>query len=320
MKPSLKEKIFVDNSTSPTLIKFDSSDSPKHNYANAVLRSNMSKPPHQHANASGDVTSGATSASGSNKHDKVDKDGFTLVTHGKQNSNANKESGVINTKRLTGINADDTTELYVQNIAKYSDESLRDVANKVKAWCKDKGFLVYSARVITNKYNDHIVGCRIIVPIRKADDMLGNRIWPDKMLCRRWKSRPSNKPNGERRNHGFHGTLRAPNGSSHQSRSRSRSRGHGNKDRSRSRSHAGKSRSRSRSNQNRHNESRNRAGNQERRADERRGSNARSEDDDAFSECHSEPDYYANHHDSSDYWNSDRDRGFTSYRNDNYRY
>ena len=42
-------------------------------------------------------------------------------------------------------------------------------------------------RVYANIFCDDVVGCRLTVPIRQTDEMLGNRMWPDEMICRGWR-------------------------------------------------------------------------------------------------------------------------------------
>ena len=44
------------------------------------------------------------------------------------------------------------------------------------------------ARVITKRRCVDVVGCRITIPIRQIDDVLGNRMWADDVICRRWKN------------------------------------------------------------------------------------------------------------------------------------
>lgn len=109
---------------------------------------------------------------------------------GRNNNNTNQ----MNTS-LTGQKIVKSAELYVQNIAKYEKDSLKDIADRVRRYCRNKGVRVVNARVISNKYCDDVVGCKISVPINQVDTVLGNHIWPDDVTCRRWRkdrNQPSN--------------------------------------------------------------------------------------------------------------------------------
>ena len=51
-----------------------------------------------------------------------------------------------------------------------------------------------AVRVISNRYCEDMVGCKISVPVRQVDDALGTRIWPDDVVCRRWRKPRQNAP------------------------------------------------------------------------------------------------------------------------------
>ena len=91
-----------------------------------------------------------------------------------------------------------TVELYLPNITKHPDDSLRDVAERVRHHAKTRGLHVVTSRIITNKFSSNTVGCHITVPERQQDDALGNRVWPDGMKCRRWTDRSSKNGVGSR--------------------------------------------------------------------------------------------------------------------------
>lgn len=138
------------------------------------------------------VTSGASS---NQAQRPSTNDQFTEVTP-RRNRNRSPQS---NNKILRGRKIEEAEELYVQNIAIEQGESLKDVADMVRAHCVKKGIRIMSARTITNKFCRDVVGCRITIPVRQTDDALGIRIWPDGMSCRRWRKSARNNENNESR-------------------------------------------------------------------------------------------------------------------------
>ena len=80
-------------------------------------------------------------------------------------------------------------ELYLPNITRYTDDTLGDVAERVREHGKRGGLNIIASRIVRNRFNDNIVGCRITVPERQQDDALGNRVWPAGIKCRRWEKR-----------------------------------------------------------------------------------------------------------------------------------
>ena len=81
-----------------------------------------------------------------------------------------------------------SADMYLVNVNRESDDTLADVADRVRSHCSDVGLRVMYARVITNRYSKSTVGCRITIPATQVDDALSGRIWPDEMKCRRWKN------------------------------------------------------------------------------------------------------------------------------------
>ena len=93
-----------------------------------------------------------------------------------------------------------TVELYLPNLSKHPDDSLKDMAEIVRECGRKGGVHVITSRIVQNRYNDNVVGCRITVPERQQDDALGNRVWPYGIKCRRWTSQKQ-KPDRNVRNH-----------------------------------------------------------------------------------------------------------------------
>ena len=80
----------------------------------------------------------------------------------------------------------------------------------VRTYCAKKGLRVMMARIIVNKFCEDVVGCRMTVPIRQTDEMLGNRIWPDEMICRRWRKSRSFTRNNDRHNGNYNTRTQRP--------------------------------------------------------------------------------------------------------------
>ena len=100
----------------------------------------------------------------------------------RQNKGQNKKKK----EKLSGIAQEQSVALYVQNIKRKPDMSLGKIASLVKNHLKDKGVRCISAQVIRNRYVDDTVGCKIFVPLRQRDKVIGIKIWPDNVRCREW--------------------------------------------------------------------------------------------------------------------------------------
>ena len=92
-------------------------------------------------------------------------------------------------------------ELYIPNIRKDEDVSLKDICEVVREKGKKGGLFIITSTTVTNRFSKDIVGCRISVPEQQRDDALGSRWLPDGFKCRTWSTE---KPNKERSNQGNH--------------------------------------------------------------------------------------------------------------------
>ena len=93
----------------------------------------------------------------------------------------------------------------MQDITRNEGDSLIDIANRVRAHCRDHDIRVTYARVYPRRFCTETVNCRISVPIDDVDNALGIRIWPDGVVCRRWNKEPPNK--GLKENQGHKGNA-----------------------------------------------------------------------------------------------------------------
>ena len=117
----------------------------------------------------------------------VDGDGWETPSYHRRRQNGMKSyDNDKNVPLLNGIRKEDCEDVYVSNIERYDNESLRSVADRVKKWCKNNDIHVMNAHIVRNRRCEYIVGCRLTVPIRCTDKMLGNRIWPTDAICKRW--------------------------------------------------------------------------------------------------------------------------------------
>ena len=91
-----------------------------------------------------------------------------------------------------------TTDLYVQDITRHEGDSLIDIANRVRAHCQGHDIRVTFARVYPKRYCTETVNCRISVPLDDIDSVLGIRIWPDGVVCRRWQPEPPKRNYSEK--------------------------------------------------------------------------------------------------------------------------
>ena len=115
------------------------------------------------------------------------------VSYGRKKSDKKSES---ESSGLKGIKSEPFAELYLTNIARRDNQSFSDIAEDIRKYGRSNGFRIMSAWVVANRVADDMVGCKLRVPIRQVDDMLGNRAWPAGIMCKRWEKRekPERKP------------------------------------------------------------------------------------------------------------------------------
>ena len=183
----------------------------------------------------------------------VARDGeWQVVGDNKRNSsNLSNKNGSAPAKKsaLTGIRVDKGAEFYVQGLERKNGESLKEISEKVRDYCQDRGVRVMMSHVITNRYNPRLVGCRISVPERCIDVVIADRFWPNYITCRKWqkssekpgvrfnKEQTVNRGRSRDRNHGHDAGI--------ESRERSRSARRPERSRERSRSPRRRERSKS---------------------------------------------------------------------------
>ena len=102
---------------------------------------------------------------------------------------------------LTGLRMEDAVDMYVENIERRLGDQIKDIADRVRRYCREKGIRIMHARIVTNRRCDDIVGCHITVPMRQIDDVIGNQIWPSNVNCGRWRNQQGAR--AERRQPGW---------------------------------------------------------------------------------------------------------------------
>ena len=129
-------------------------------------------------------------------------------THAHMNQSQNPTRPPPSTRpntSLTGIKMVKSVDMYVQNLERKPDDELKDIADRVKNHCRLNGVRVMNARIITNRFCEDVVGCRISVPLDQKDTVLGTRIWPDNISCRTWsKEQPGRRPDDRSQATGLH--------------------------------------------------------------------------------------------------------------------
>ena len=203
-QPKSKNKVKVqDKSTSPTHTRF----------ADNKTKSSSIKKPTQRPKQT-DVRDMKSDSNSDNEGEWEE----VSYKNKKKSSNKSESSG------LRGIKSEPFAELYLTNIARNENKSFSDIAEDIKKYGRSKGFRIMSAWVVQNRVTDDMVGCKLRVPTRQVDDLLGNRAWPDGIMCKRWEKRErpenSNPPFSSYRNHQS-GYSRRPRSSSSRRREES---------------------------------------------------------------------------------------------------
>ncbi|CAH1785746.1 unnamed protein product, partial [Owenia fusiformis] len=87
---------------------------------------------------------------------------------------------------LRGITAVKHVTLYVENIAKDGCETDNDIVLQLKDHALTQGININKCWVVSNKYSNTRVGCKITVPVFSVVKALDSNSWPDPICCRRW--------------------------------------------------------------------------------------------------------------------------------------
>ena len=205
----------MDKSTSPRCTRFDQSK-----VKSSVKKPNV-RPSQSQVN---DIKSKDTSSNNAKQSD----DGFTEVSYGRKSKSKTSHG-------LQGMKSEPFAELYLANIARRDNQSFSEISEEIKKYCRNKNKRIMSAWIIPNKVADDVVGCRIRVPISSVDDRLGNKIWPDDIMCTKWKNKKQgdysqNHSESNFRGNGsynFSGRPRSSSGGRYRSHSRQRSHSRG---------------------------------------------------------------------------------------------
>lgn len=97
------------------------------------------------------------------------------------------------TKSLRGQRREEGIHLYLESIYKDTTDTDSEVEKMVKQHGHRIGVRVLFARVVPNRYCDHIVGCKIIVPLSQIYEALDSGNWPDQIKCRKWEVRQTRR-------------------------------------------------------------------------------------------------------------------------------
>ena len=126
--------------------------------------------------------------SGDVKNDPWDgtagKDGTKRLN--KSKTSKKEQSNGKDKKKLSGVAQEQSVCMYVQNIKRPGNCSLGEMAQMVRSHLEGHGVRCISAQIIRNRYVEDTVGCKIIVPLRQRDNVIGIKIWPDNVRCREW--------------------------------------------------------------------------------------------------------------------------------------
>ncbi len=87
-----------------------------------------------------------------------------------------------------------TEVLYLENVHRDVGDTDRTLSEAVRNHAKKHDFTIKSVSIVTNRYCDEMVGCRIQVASPDVQKALTSNKWPDNVTCRRWERRPPRRP------------------------------------------------------------------------------------------------------------------------------
>jgi hypothetical protein len=87
--------------------------------------------------------------------------------------------------KFTGQRREPATTLYLEDIAR-GDSTDAELANAVKQHAKSKGIRVMTAMIVSNRFCEDTVGCKIRIPEGQEQKAMCSYVWPDEIVCRRW--------------------------------------------------------------------------------------------------------------------------------------
>ena len=122
--------------------------------------------------------------------------------------------------KLRGVKQERGSPIYIQQI-RVDNESDDEIGDMIKEHCNTQEIRVMKYRIFRYKACYDTVGCRIIVPESQEHLVLDPQMWPDGIVCRRWKpagswirERDAQREEKRRREEGFYGGLYRDDGES----------------------------------------------------------------------------------------------------------
>jgi hypothetical protein len=92
---------------------------------------------------------------------------------------------------LRGVKREASSFIYIQGIYVGVEDTESDVKAEVRKYATTKGLRVMAIHIITNKYCEDVVGCKLAIPESQVETALSSDFWPVDMNFRRWKHKSS---------------------------------------------------------------------------------------------------------------------------------
>ena len=86
-----------------------------------------------------------------------------------------------------------STTMYLKNIDR-GDMNDEELSSCISQYAKSIGIRIMQSTIVSNRYAEDIVGCRIRIPSDEVDKALDSDTWPEDIECRKWsREKPSRR-------------------------------------------------------------------------------------------------------------------------------
>jgi hypothetical protein len=102
------------------------------------------------------------------------------------------------TKDLKGVPVEKAKRIYLRNVYVNVDDREAEIKERVRKYAVARGLRIMGINIVTNRYIEDVVGCKMLVPEPQLSKALAPDFWPENTNCRLWYEKPNGRHNGFR--------------------------------------------------------------------------------------------------------------------------
>ena len=124
---------------------------------------------------------------------------WTTVSHNRKNSRPNAHVN-SHTADLKGVPIERAKRVYLRNVYVDVGDTEADIKERVRKYAVSRGLRIMGINIISNRYIEDVVGCKLLIPETQLSIALSNDFWPENTNCRVWFEKQNDNRRGGARN------------------------------------------------------------------------------------------------------------------------